>query len=83
MSAAAALPGVVGVFTAADVGDLRIPVRLVFAATEEGARATQPVLARDRVRYVGEPVAVVLAEDPWTAEDAAKSCCSTSTRFPP
>ena len=32
----------------------------------------QPLLARDSVRYVGEPVAVVVAEDPWTAEDAAE-----------
>src|SRR5262249_21771605 len=31
----------------------------------------QPLLARARVRYVGEPVAVVLAEDPYQAEDAA------------
>jgi carbon-monoxide dehydrogenase large subunit/6-hydroxypseudooxynicotine dehydrogenase subunit gamma len=31
----------------------------------------QPVLARDRVRYVGEPVAVIVAEDPYAAEDAA------------
>ncbi|HEY6702953.1 MAG TPA: xanthine dehydrogenase family protein molybdopterin-binding subunit, partial [Xanthobacteraceae bacterium] len=31
----------------------------------------QPVLATDRVRYVGEPVAAVFAEDPYVAEDAA------------
>jgi CO/xanthine dehydrogenase Mo-binding subunit len=31
----------------------------------------QPVLARERVRYIGEPVAAVFAEDPNTAEDAA------------
>ncbi|MDP8926313.1 MAG: xanthine dehydrogenase family protein molybdopterin-binding subunit [Actinomycetota bacterium] len=32
----------------------------------------QPILARDRVRYVGEPIAVVLAEDPYLAEDATE-----------
>ena len=32
----------------------------------------QPVLAGRRVRYVGEPVAVVLATDPYLAEDAAE-----------
>jgi len=32
----------------------------------------QPVLAADRVRYVGEPLAVVVAEDPYAAEDAAE-----------
>ncbi|SEL79262.1 CO or xanthine dehydrogenase, Mo-binding subunit [Sphingomonas palmae] len=32
----------------------------------------QPVLALDKVRYVGEPVAVVLAEDPFAAADAVQ-----------
>ncbi|TMJ84760.1 MAG: xanthine dehydrogenase family protein molybdopterin-binding subunit, partial [Alphaproteobacteria bacterium] len=32
----------------------------------------QPILARERVRYVGEPVAVVFATDPYVAEDAAE-----------
>src|SRR4029450_11358102 len=32
----------------------------------------QPVLARDRVRYVGAPVAAFFAEDPYVAEDAAE-----------
>src|SRR5262249_29425784 len=31
----------------------------------------QPILARERVRYVGEPVAAVFATDPYLAEDAA------------
>ena len=35
-------------------------------------RYRQPVLAAGRVRYVGEPVAVVLADDPYLAEDAAE-----------
>src|SRR5262249_49385058 len=32
----------------------------------------QPLLARGRVRYVGDPVAAVFAEDPYVAEDAAE-----------
>jgi CO/xanthine dehydrogenase Mo-binding subunit len=32
---------------------------------------SQPVLAQRRVRYVGDPVAAVFAEDPYVAEDAA------------
>ena len=32
----------------------------------------QPVLARDTVRYVGEPLAVVVGEDPYACEDAAE-----------
>jgi aerobic carbon-monoxide dehydrogenase large subunit len=68
-SAARALPGVVGVYTADDVPDLRIPVRLF--PTEDAERALQPALAQGYVRYVGDPVAVVVAETAYLAEDAA------------
>jgi carbon-monoxide dehydrogenase large subunit len=68
--AAARVPGVVKVITAADLGDVAIPVRLF--PTENANRVLQPALARDRVRYVGEPVAVVVAADPYAAEDAAE-----------
>ena len=64
--------GVAAVLTAADVPDVRIPIRLPFATTENATRVLQPLLARDVVRYVGEPVAVVVATDPWLAEDAAE-----------
>ena len=40
---------------------------------ESWQRSTQPILARDVVRYAGEPVAVVLHPDPYVAEDAAES----------
>ena len=67
-----AVPGVVGVFTADDLpGDLRIPVRLQVQGLDLSAHL-QPVLARDEVRYVGEPVAVVVAEDAYVAEDGAE-----------
>jgi carbon-monoxide dehydrogenase large subunit len=69
VSAAARRPGVVRVLTAADVPDVRIPIRLF--ATENAQRVLQPPLARDHVRYVGEPVAVVVATDPYVAEDGA------------
>lgn len=71
-SEARELPGVVAVLTAKDVPDLRIPIRMAFAATENAGTVLQPPLARDVVRYVGEPVALVVADDPWTAEDAAE-----------
>lgn len=61
--------GVVAVVTAADLPDVRIPIRL--APTEDTMRALQPPLSRGAVRYVGEPLAVVVATDPYTAEDAA------------
>lgn len=66
---AAALPGVVAVYSAADVPDVRIPIRLF--PTADAERALQPVLAQDYVRYVGDPIAVVVAETPYVAEDAA------------
>jgi CO/xanthine dehydrogenase Mo-binding subunit len=67
---ARALPGVVAVWTAADVSDIPpIPFR---ATKVRGLEPyCQPILARERVRYVGEPIAVVFAENAYIAEDAA------------
>src|SRR5262245_10397134 len=69
-TAARALPGVVAVWTAADISDVpRIDFREGRIPAFEPYR--QPVLATDQVRYVGEPVAAVFAADPYVAEDAA------------
>jgi aerobic carbon-monoxide dehydrogenase large subunit len=69
---AAAATGVVAVVTAADLpGRLEIPVRLDVQGIDLSGYL-QPVLAADTVRYVGEPLAVVLAADPYLAEDAAE-----------
>jgi carbon-monoxide dehydrogenase large subunit len=65
-------PGVVAVLTAEDIPAVRIPIRLPHAATPEAQAVLQPALASDRVRYVGEPLAVVVATDRYTAEDAAR-----------
>ena len=65
-----AAPGVVEVVTAADLPDVRIPMRLY--PLEGMDRFLQPPLGRDKVRYVGEPVAVVLADSRYSAEDAAE-----------
>lgn len=59
-------------FTAQDIPGVRIPIRLPFAATPEAQTVLQPALASDLVRYVGEPLAVVVATDRYTAEDAAR-----------
>jgi len=70
-SAALALPGVHAVWTAADVAHIPpIPFRLTGLKALEPYR--QPVLAKDTVRYVGEPVALVFADDQYIAEDAAE-----------
>jgi carbon-monoxide dehydrogenase large subunit len=64
------LPGVYAVWTAVDVAHIPpIPFRLTGLKTLEPYR--QPVLAREIVRYVGEPLAVVFAVDQYVAEDAA------------
>jgi CO/xanthine dehydrogenase Mo-binding subunit len=69
---ALALPGVHAVLTAADVEDVEaIPLRLDWPGYDLDP-FLQPVLARGRVRYVGEPIAIVLADTPYRAEDAAE-----------
>lgn len=70
-AAALALPGVLKVYTHADIAefDAAIPVRVGPLAGLE--RCLQRPLANTLVRYVGEPLAVVLAASPYIAEDAA------------
>jgi len=68
--AARALPGVSAVWTSADIADVP-PVDFREGPIEKLAAYRQPVLATDKVRYVGDPVAAVFAEDPYVAEDAA------------
>jgi carbon-monoxide dehydrogenase large subunit len=67
---ALAIPGVHAVLTARDVGAPVpiIPMRL--DPLPELERFVQPVIAETRVRYVGEPLAVVVAESVAIAEDA-------------
>jgi CO/xanthine dehydrogenase Mo-binding subunit len=69
-AAARALPGVVAVWTVDDIADLP-PIDFRDPSAEALKPYRQPVLARGRVRYVGDPVAAVFAEDPYVAEDAA------------
>jgi carbon-monoxide dehydrogenase large subunit len=72
---AKAMPGVRGVFTGHDVaadsnGKVpAIPLRL--APLPELVPFEQVVIALDKVRYVGEPIAIVVADTPAQAEDAA------------
>jgi aerobic carbon-monoxide dehydrogenase large subunit len=72
-SAASEIPGVHAIITAADVGEQipTIPIRLAPIAGLE--KYLQPVIAREKVRYVGEPIAVILAESRAIAEDAANA----------
>jgi CO/xanthine dehydrogenase Mo-binding subunit len=70
-AAACALPGVVAVWTVDDIADLP-PIDFRDPSAEALKPYRQPVLARGRLRYVGDPVAAVFAEDPYVAEDAAE-----------
>jgi carbon-monoxide dehydrogenase large subunit len=67
------LPGVAVVITAGDLGPRvpRIPVRLF--PIPEVEPFEQPVIADGRVRYVGEPLAMVIAASPAIAEDALEA----------
>ncbi|MHA6625913.1 xanthine dehydrogenase family protein molybdopterin-binding subunit [Pseudonocardia sichuanensis] len=67
-----AVPGVVAAFSAADL-DLRDITALLDRPPHEFVPTAMPVLARDTVRYVGEPVAIVVARDPYAAEDGLEA----------
>jgi aerobic carbon-monoxide dehydrogenase large subunit len=63
VSAARDQPGVVAVLTAKDLDDLPAP---------RDAPMAEPLLAADRVRFAGEPVAIVVTADAYQGEDAAE-----------
>jgi carbon-monoxide dehydrogenase large subunit len=65
VSAARSLPGVVDVLTGADIDLPDVPGM-------SRAEMSRPLLARDRVRFVGEPVAVIVSERPEQGVDAAE-----------
>ena len=62
-------PGVVAVFEAAGLG---LEPLEYYRATTLGGQMARPLLATERVRFVGEPIAVVLADSPVHALDAAE-----------
>src|SRR5580698_1469831 len=72
--AARARPGVVAVYTAADLGAYWAPGPLLVPPPPIAGitfnQRTQVPLAKDKVRHVGEPLAVVLADSRYIAEDA-------------
>jgi carbon-monoxide dehydrogenase large subunit len=62
-------PGVVAVWTAADIPEVARGI----AGPQKGRPYALTVLARDVVRYAGEPVAVVVADDPYRLADAVEA----------
>ncbi|MCL8208376.1 MAG: xanthine dehydrogenase family protein molybdopterin-binding subunit, partial [Actinomycetia bacterium] len=70
-SRAAALPGVIRVYTGRDLEGKVAPVPTAWIPPDSGLKTpAHPALAVDTVRYVGDGVALVVAEDRYTARDA-------------
>ena len=73
---ALAFPGVVAVFTGKDTAELKTTPPMVKYPGKGGTALKVPhrdVLARSRVRYVGQEVALVVAASPVAAQDAAEA----------
>lgn len=68
-SAAQSMPGVVGVFTADDIWDEFNPI-LAKSRMKDYQPTIMQILAKDKVRFVGEAVVAVVAESRYLAEDA-------------
>ncbi len=72
-AAARTRPGVVAVITAADIGAAVPTIPLRQEPLPALRQYEQPVIAHRKVRYVGEPIAVVVAESAALAEDALEA----------
>jgi carbon-monoxide dehydrogenase large subunit/6-hydroxypseudooxynicotine dehydrogenase subunit gamma len=81
-AAAQKLPGVFAVWCAADIAEVP-PVDFREGSIPALDPYRQRVLATDRVRYVGDPIAVVFAADPYIAEDAADLVTAEIEELPP
>src|SRR5215510_744485 len=75
-SSARTMPGIFAVLTAADLEGIK-DLPCDWAAPGMDVKPLHPVLARDRVRYVGEPVVAVAAETVYAAEDALSQIKAT------
>ena len=70
-AAAAVAPGVLAVYTGADTDGVLNPIPCAWVIPDSDVKAVPyPAIAKDVVRYVGDAVAVVVAEDRYQAEDA-------------
>ena len=67
-SAAKEMPGVLAVLTMDDLDQIPVTLLSFFLAPME---VNTPLLARDRVAHVGDPIVLVVAQDRYLAEDAA------------
>jgi carbon-monoxide dehydrogenase large subunit len=79
---ARAMPGVL-VFTAADLPEVGGGIPAPFGSTPNTRAYVQSVLASHVVRYVGEPVAVVVADEPYRLGDAMDGVVVDYAPLPP
>ncbi len=80
---ALAVPGVIAVVTFADFAHMATEIPLRLAPIPGFERFLQHPLANEKVRYVGEPVAVVIAENAYVAEDALSAVDVEYDPLPP
>lgn len=79
---AAMAPGVIAVWVGNDIRDLS-PIGFRRVPDRDLLQYRQRLMALDELRYVGEPVAIVLATDPYLAEDAGRLVAIDAEILPP
>jgi aerobic carbon-monoxide dehydrogenase large subunit len=91
-SGAAAAPGVLAALTGGDLlqllppvpeGQISLPRKWTTVIQHKFLNPQQPLLAHDKVRHVGEAVAIIVAETPYQAEDAAERVSLDLEELPP
>jgi aerobic carbon-monoxide dehydrogenase large subunit len=82
-AAAKAMPGVLAVWTAADLPQASRPLTTAATGVHEHRPFTAPILVTERARYVGEPIAVVVAETPYVLADALAAVTVAYEPLPP
>ena len=82
-STAAGMPGVIAVLTAADLEDaFPAGLPMVWPITEDIKLPTHWPLTKDKIRFAGDAVAVVIAETREQAEDAAEAVAVEASELP-
>lgn len=82
LDAVRAVRGVIAAFTADDL--VMAPITALLDRPPEQFKPTEmPVLAEDVVRFIGEPIAIVIARDPYAAEDGVEAARVEYETFQP
>jgi len=82
-AAAAAIPGVLAVWTARELPEAQRPLTSASTGVHAERPFVAPILVSERVRYVGEPVAIVVAETPYVLADALAAVTVDYEPLPP